>query len=145
MGVLNFQTGRKTYTVNDGCEITFDPTDAQFAGKVVKAFRNCIDIQKNGAPKQLVDIDELVSVTEKMTADIRAEIDEVFSEGVCDKVFGGSSPIAIADDLPVWANFLMAVIDEIDQNTPEGQTRARERVQHYMSKYEAKYGKYMRK
>ena len=76
---------------------------------------------------------------------IREEIDKAFGEPVCDKVCCGSSPVALSDGLPVWMNFLMAVIDEIDANMPEGEKRSRARVQQYMDKYNTKYAKYMKK
>lgn len=144
MGALNFQTGKRPYTVNDGAVIYFDPSDAQFAGRIIKAFQNCSKIQNNGT-SQPADIDELVAATEKMVLNIKTEIDGAFGDQVCDKVFGGSSPIAIADGLPVWTNFLMAVIDEIDRNTPDDQARTKARVQQYMTHYEMKYGKYVKK
>lgn len=145
MGELNFQTSRKTYTVNGGATISFDPTDAKFASAVIAAFRNCSEISQKATSEDFSDVDKAYAATIKMDADIRKEIDTAFGDAVCDKVFAGSSAIGIADGLPVWTNFLMAVIDEIDSNLPDGQARAKDRVQKYMHKYETKYGKYMRK
>ena len=145
MGALNYTAGKREYTLPNGEVIHFDPCDSEFANKVVIAFRNCNKIQGSFPKDPVKDLDEQLSLIRKMNADIRQEIDEAFGEHVCDKACCGSSPIAISDGLPVWMNFLMAVIDEIDANMPEGEKRSRARVQQYMDKYNTKYAKYMRK
>ena len=144
MGELSYGAGKKTYTLNGGETIRFDPGDSEFASRVVAAFQNCHKIQRECASNRFTEIDQMVSATKKMSDAIRQEIDTTFGEPVCDKACCGSSPISISDGLPVWMNFLMAVIDEIDANMPEGEKRSRIRVQQYMDKYNTKYAKYMR-
>ena len=145
MGELNFQTGRKTYTVNGGVEISFEPSDPKFASAVVSAFQKCSDIAKTTADLNFEGAANTIEALEKMESEVRKEIDAAFGYAVCDKVFSGLSVIAVADGLPVWTNFLMAVIDEVDQSMPEGEGRTKERVQKYMSRYENKYGKYKKR
>lgn len=144
MGSLTYSAGKRAYTLNEGAVIYFDPCDAEFANKVIVAVRNCQDIQSKFPREPMQDLDEQLALIQEMNANIRRQIDAAFGEPVCDKAFCGSSPCAIADGLPVWLNFLMAVIDEVDANMPEGEKRARVRVQQYMDKYNAKYGKYRR-
>lgn len=144
MGDLSYGAGKRAYTLNGGETIHFDPCDSEFANKVVVAIRNCHNIQNNFHKEPFADLDEQLACIQKMNADIRAEIDKAFGEPVCDKACYGSSPIAISDGLPVWMNFLMAVIDEVDANMPEGEKRTRVRIQQYMDKYNTKYGKYKR-
>lgn len=145
MGALNYSAGGKVYDLPNGETVSFDPCNAEFASAVVRAFSNCHKIHQEGTKELPQDVDELYKATKKMAGDIRREIDAVFGDGVCDKACCGSSPISISDGLPVWMNFLMAVIDEIDANIPEGEKRSRARVQQYMDKYSTKYGKYVRK
>lgn len=145
MGNLSYSAGGKAYTLNGGETICFDPCDAEFANRIVVAFRNCSEIQKRYPEESFADIDEQLVFIQKMNADICEEIDKAFDAEVCKKACCGSSPCAISDGLPVWMNFLMAVIDEIDANMPEGEKRSRARVQQYTEKYTAKYGKYVRK
>lgn len=145
MGALSYTAGKQEYTLPGGSVIYFDPCDSEFANKVVVAFRNCHKIQKSFPEKPFEDLDEQLAFIQKMNADIREEIDKAFDAEVCTKACCGSSPISISDGLPVWMNFLMAVIDEIDANMPEGEKRSRARVQQYMDKYNTKYAKYMRK
>ena len=145
MGALNYTAGKREYTLPNGALIHFDPCDAEFANKVILAVRNCQKIQSSFPKEPMGDLDEQLSFIQKMNADIRQEIDTAFGEPVAEKACCGSSPSAISDGLPVWMNFLMAVIDEIDANMPEGEKRSRARVQQYMDKYNTKYAKYMRK
>jgi hypothetical protein len=142
MGELNFQTGQKTYTVNGGAQITFEPADIKFANAVIAAFGHCFDISKAANITSDMSLDESYEATVKLESDIREEINRAFGYDVCAKVFPNMSVIAVADGLPVWTNFVMAVVDEIDIHAFEGQAKGRQRVQQYMEKYSAKYGKY---
>ena len=141
MGVLDFQSTRKTYTVNGGEEISFDPTDINFVNRLFDLMDRLEKRQKEDAPQ---DPREVFARAAKMDADMRAEIDQVFCEPVCDKVFGNTNVLSPAGGLPVCMNFLLAVIDEIDAASEE-ETKHSPRVDAYMQKYEKKYGKYMRK
>ena len=141
MKTLNVNTGIITYTVNDSCEISFNPTNPEFAGKIVRAFQRCTEIAQGAKENYGEDFEALMALTEKMDAETRKEIDAAFDEPVCDKVFGRTNVLSFAGGLPVWANFLMVVIDEIDRNLPEEEKKARPAVQKYVKKYETKYGK----
>ena len=66
---------------------------------------------------------------------MRTEIDNLFGEPICDKIFGNMSVCALADGLPVWANFMISVIDEIDKGITIEQKKTNPRVQKYMQKY----------
>lgn len=145
MGALNYTAGKREYTLPSGAIIHFDPCDSEFANKIIVAVRNCNNIQNSFPKEPFTDLDAQLSFIQKMNGDIREEIDKAFGEPVCEKACCGSSPISLSDGLPVWMNFLMAVIDEIDANMPEGEKRSRARVQQYMEKYNTKYGKYVRK
>lgn len=145
MGTLNYTAGKREYTLPNDTVIHFDPCDSEFANKVIVAFRNCNKVQNSFPEKTFMDLDEQLAFIQKMNEDIREEIDRAFGEGVCEKACCGSGPISISDGLPVWMNFLMAVIDEIDANMPEGEKRSRARVQQYMDKYNTKYARYMKK
>lgn len=145
MGTLSYNAGKREYTLPGGGVILFDPCDSEFANRVIVAFRNCQEVQKRFPKEGFSDLDEQLSCIQGINNDIRKEIDSVFGEGAADKACCGSSPISISDGLPVWMNFLMAVIDEIDANMPEGEKRSRARVQQYMDKYNTKYAKYMRR
>lgn len=141
MGVLNFQTGRKTYTVNGGAEISFDPTDIYFANRLFDLLNKMEAQQNREAP---ADPANVFAAAAERDVQMRAEIDAVFGEPVCDKVFGSVNVFSPADGLPLCMNFIMALIDEIDASA-DAETKASPRMAAYMQKYEKKYGKYMKK
>lgn len=141
MGTLNFQTSRKNYTVNDGAVISFDPTDINFVNRLFDLMDKLEKRQNEEAPQRPEDV---FAVAARVDAELRAEIDAVFDEPVCDKVFGKTNVLSPAGGLPVYMNFLLAVIDEIDAAS-EMETKHSPRVDAYIQKYEKKYGKYMRK
>lgn len=141
MGVLDFQSTRKTYTVNGGEEISFDPTDINFVNRLFDLMDRLEKRESEEAPQ---DPREVFARAAKMDAEMRAEIDQVFDEPICDKVFGKTNVLSPAGGLPVCMNFLLAVIDEIDAAS-EAETKHSPRVDAYIQKYEKKYGKYMKK
>ena len=141
MKELNFETGLVTYQVNGKCEITFNPTDVSFAERLFNAFDGLAKRQERAeAEKQEAEGAELFALAEQRDKDMRATIDGIFGEPVCEKVFGGLSVYAMAGGLPVWCNFLMAIIDEMDASVAEQQKQTNPRVEYYMAKY-AKYKK----
>lgn len=141
MGALNFQTTRKTYTVNDGAEISFDPTDINFVNRL---FDLVDKLEKRQKEEPARDTGDIFAAAARMDAEMRAEIDVVFGEPICEKVFGSTNVLSPAGGLPVCMNFLLAVIDEIDAAS-EQETKHSPRVDAYIQKYEKKYGKYMKK
>jgi hypothetical protein len=140
MGVLNFQTSRKTYTVNDGCEISFDPADIGFVNRLFDLMEK-MEKQNSAEPQE---VENVFAAFAKKDKDMRAEIDAVFGEPVCEKIFGTTNIFSPAGGLPLCMNFLLAVIDEVDAAS-ETETKPSARVNAYMQKYEKKYGKYVKK
>lgn len=142
MSELNFDTGLVTYKVNGQCEITFNPADVAFVKRLFNTFdglskqQDYIDVENEG-----IDGSELFDLAEQRDLKMRAAIDAVFGEPICDKIFGKVSVFALAGGLPLWCNFLMAVIDKIDAAIEDEQKLASPRVAKYMAKYE----KYKRK
>ena len=140
MGVLNFQTSRKTYTVNDGCEISFDPADISFVNRLFDLMEK-LEKQQGEKPENMEDVFQAFAEKDRM---MRAEIDAVFEDTVCEKVFGTTNIFSPAGGLPLCMNFLLAVIDEVEAAS-EKETKPSDRVNAYIRKYEKKYGKYVRK
>lgn len=141
MKELNFETGLVTYKVNGGHEISFNPADVSFVKRLFKTFDGLAkqqeDTQNEGKE---MDGEELFAYAEQRDKQMRQQIDDIFGEPVCDKVFGGQSVYALANGLPLWCNFLMAVIDEVDASVTAQQKLTSPRVERYMAKY-AKYSK----
>lgn len=140
MGVLNFQTSRKTYTVNDGCEISFDPADIGFVNRLFDLMER-MEKQQKDEPQ---NGENVFAEFARKDREMRAEIDAVFGEPVCEKIFGTTNVFSPAGGLPLCLNFLLAVIDEVDAAS-ETETKPSARVEAYLHKYEKKYGKYVKK
>lgn len=136
MRELNFQKSRKTYTVNGGAEISFDPADINFVHRMYGLLDKVKEAWQMPAPNP----DDLFAVSALRDKMIREEIDKAFGEPVCDKIFGDTIVFSPAGGLPVCMNFIMAVIDEIEAASQQ-ETKPSARMEAYLRKYEAKYGK----
>lgn len=139
MKELNFDTGLVTYLVNGKCEISFNPADVAFVDRLFKVFDNLAKRQDHAEiEKQEANGADLFALAEQRDRYMREQIDSVFCAPVSDMIFGQVSVYALAGGLPLWCNFLMAVIDEIDDAIQKEQRAASPRVDKYMAKY-AKY------
>lgn len=137
MKELQFDTGLVTYKVNGSCEITFNPGDIGFVKKLFDLFDRLSGRQEDSEKLSDEELSgkELFAITDKMDAEMRGDIDALFGEGVSNALFPNVSVFALAGGFPLWANFCMAVIDEIDVNLSEEEQKARARVDKYMKKY----------
>lgn len=129
---INFETGVKSYTVNGMANaIRFNPADGGFLKRLLGTFERMTELQKNVSPDEGDSLESL----EKFNADARAEIDALFSEGTCHLIFGDVSLGSLANGLPVWMNFLLAIMDECDEAISEAKTSASPALQKYLKKY----------
>ena len=140
MAELIFETGLKRYKVNGGEEISFNPADMAFVKRLYTAFDDLSAEQDSISNPEEMEGHKLFELVEQKDAAMRQKIDAAFGSPVCEKVFGSMSVYALAGGLPLWCNFLLAVIDEIDATVTEEQKAARPKVEKYMAKY-AKYQK----
>jgi len=124
MAGLQFDNGVKEFDVNGKATIRFNPLDTAFFQKVVALFEKCENLTKNSdnTPEGIQILDQK----------IKSEINAVF--GDISAIFDGVSSVAIAGGLPVWANFIIAVIDEIDE-TIKKPIEYSPKVQKYLDKY----------
>lgn len=163
MNTLNFSTGVVRYKVNGGAEIEFNPTDTAFSRRILDIFRSLaekqdkysaaltadedIDVSKalddpEAAKRITNQADAILTTVANMDKEMRASIDEAFGvPGTADAVFGRASLYAYADGLPLWANFLMAVIDEMPASAEAQAKLTDPRLRKYVGKYSAKYHK----
>jgi hypothetical protein len=136
LNTLNFETGRVTYSVNGACEISFNPTDSAFVEKLFNAFNTLDQKQEEykAEVESMKDKREVFEIARKRDAEMREIIDNVFGP-VSKDLFGDMNVYALADGLPVWCNFLLAVMDEIDTKFADERKRTNPRVEKYMHKY----------
>lgn len=134
---LNFATGIVEYNINDACTLSFNPTDANFAERLFDTFDKLDEKQEAyKAEIEKAQSREIFSITRRRDAEMREMLDSALGAPVCASVFGGMNVYAYADGLPVWANLLLAVIDEMDNSFAREQKLTNPRVNKYLAKYQ---------
>lgn len=133
---LNFETGIVTFSVNGACEVSFNPTDSAFVEKLFNAF-DTLDARQErykAEIEKVADKREIFVIARKQDAEMREIIDGVFGP-VSDALFGEMNVYAMANGLPVWCNFLLAVMDEVDGTFAREQKATNPRIAKYTAKY----------
>ena len=135
---LNFANGVQSYTVN-GVEdaLRLNPTDAEMLQKIYLAMKDLEGKQKERAKvgKRSEDIEETFSLLHALDQEMRGVLDGLFGDGLCEKIFGEMSLYASADGLPVWENFILAVIDLFDDSVKREAALSDKRIQKHVQKY----------
>lgn len=139
MNTLNFDTGVVTFLVNDKAEISFNPTDSNFVERLFRTFDD-LDKRQDAYKEKVSKIGnkrEIFEVARRLDQEMREMIDGIFQKPVCEDLFGGMNVYALADGLPVWCNFLLVVIDQIDTTFAREQKATNPRIAKYTAKYHA--------
>ena len=67
---------------------------------------------------------------------MRGILNDLFGKEICEPLFGSMNLFASSGGLPVWANLMLAITDEV-QSTLQGELAAREqRIAKYVEKYQ---------
>lgn len=141
---LTFATGLVTYTVNGGAQITFNPTDETF----IKRFYECFDALDSmqadfeRSSSSAEGFDGSLAVFSDFDVRIRELLDGLFGDGTCKALFGEMNSFALADGLPLWANFMLAIADEIAERFDDEHGRTQARMNEHNGKYDAMLAKY---
>lgn len=137
MHELNIATGLKEYNINGKCTVLFNPTDLNFINRVFDAF-NELD-KKNEEYRKAVENEtdgvKIFKIARTMDADMRQMIDSALGCDVCSPVFGDISVYASADGLPLWANLMLAIIDEMDDAFAAEKKASNPRIKKYTDKF----------
>lgn len=139
---LSFDSGVVTYTINDKCEVSFNPTDTTFVEKLFNAFDELDKKQDTykSTIESLANKKEIFEFAKERDEEMREIIDGLFNVPVCDILFDSMNVYSLAGGLPVWCNFLLALVDEIDETYVKEQKVSNSRI----AKYTAKYRKYQK-
>ena len=137
MNTLNFDTGIKTFSVNDKTEVSFNPTDSNFVERLFGTFDELDKKQESYKDEvsRIADKKEIFEVARRRDAEMREMIDGIFQQPVCGDLFGGMNVYALADGLPVWCNFLLVVMEQVDTSFAREQKAMNPRIQKYTAKY----------
>ncbi len=138
--VIKFDSGIKEYSLNDAVTVYFNPTDMTFIDSVFSAFEDLDNIQTRyqEETKDIEKTKDLFPKTRAMDEDMRGVINGIFGVDVCTPLVGKMSIYAIADGLPIWANLMLAIIDELDASFIAEKKKTNPRIQKYTQKYAKK-------
>ena len=137
MNTLNFNTGVVTFSVNDKAEVSFNPTDSNFVERLFYTFED-LDKRQEAHKEQvskLADKREIFELSRRLDAEMREMIDGIFRKAVCEDIFGDINVYALADGLPLWCNFLLVLMDQIDTTFAREQKATNPRIAKYTAKY----------
>lgn len=138
MRELNFNSGIESFSVN-GVEnaLRLNPTDIELLRKIYVSMKDLEAKQKerNSAQSDSDDIIDTLNKAKQLDTEMRGIIDGVFGDGLCGKIFGETSLYASADGLPVWQNFILAVIELFDESTKREAALSNEKIQKYVKRY----------
>lgn len=139
---LNISTGLKSYDFTDEsgavlCTVRFNPTDPGFAERLYSAFADLDkkDEQYHKRIEEENDPAQLFSIARAMDEEMRGTIDGILGDGVCQAIFGTISVYAWADGLPLWANLLLSVMDEMDEALAREKKASDPRLKKYTAKF----------
>lgn len=137
---INTGVANKLFLTTDGktCEFAFNPLDMGLSQRLFSAFERLDkmnenykeEVQKNADKREIFDIGQ------KMDREMREIINsEVFGFDICTPLFGNLNLYALANGLPVWANLLFAMVDEMDTAYAREQKLTNPRLSKYTKKY----------
>ena len=137
MNTLNFDTGVVTFNVNDKVEVSFNPTDSNLVERLYNTFDG-LDKRQDAYKEEvskIADKRKIFELTRRLDEEMRKMIDGIFQQPVCESLFGSMNVYALADGLPVWCNFLLVVMDQIDTTFAREQKAQNPRIAKYTAKY----------
>lgn len=140
MTELKFGLGLRKFNLNGQVEVFFNDTDADFVERLFNIFYGLDEKQSyyEKRVEKMADNKEIFAFMRELDGEIRGAIDDLFNEDVCKPLFGTMNVFALADGLPLWANLMLAVIDQVDTAFAREQKATNPRIQKYTAKWQRK-------
>lgn len=140
MTELNFNTGKRTFNINGVVEVSFNDTDSDFVESLYNVFSRLDDRQERYRNRidKMADKKEIFAIVREFDCEVREDINGLFEKDVCTPLFGKMNLFALADGLPLWANLMLAIMEQIDSGFAREQNATNPRVQKYTSKWQRK-------
>ena len=136
MKSLSFSDGLEEYRLNDRVTVRFNPTDVGFLEKLSHTFDQLDQLQDEVRKSRdsITDDREVFPIARELDTRMRGVINELFGDDVCTPLFGSVNLFASSGGLPLWANLLLAIMDEV-QSAMQGELNKREaRIAKYVEK-----------
>jgi len=137
MKELNFDLGLNEYDLGGKVTVRFNPTDVSFLEKLSDSFAYLDLIQEEVklSREEITDEKDIYNLAKNLDGKMREIIDALFGQDVCTPLFGEMNLFASAGGLPVWANLMLAIADEV-QDSMDSELKKREaRIRKYTEKY----------
>ena len=74
-------------------------------------------------------------IARELDGKMRGILNDLFGKEICEPLFGGMNLFASSSGLPVWANLMLAVTDEVQEAMQGELDKREERIARYVSKY----------
>ena len=135
---LTFTDGLEEYLLAGKVAVSFNPTDMNFLERLSRAFSELDALQEDvrQSREKITDDREVFPIARELDGKMRGILNGLFGKEVCEPLFGGMNLFASSGGLPVWANLMLAITDEV-QSALRGELAAREqRIAKYVEKYQ---------
>ena len=140
MEEIKFSTGKREFRLNDQVSVAFNPTDAAFVARIYDVFEK-LDAEQQTYRSEMdtcADKRKIFGIARQHDMKMREMIDGLFETPVCASLFGSMNVYALADGLPVWANLMLAVLDQVDTTLTKEKLRTNPRIQKYTERWTKK-------
>lgn len=137
----NINTGAKVeeYNIDGKIVLRFNPADATFVKNFNAAFKALAEAQSELAEAaKNADDEAFFDASAATNTKLCGVLNDLFGEDICTPIWGTADLTALSDGLPLWFNFMMALIDEIDADMKSVKDVRSARLDAYLAKYQKK-------
>ena len=135
---LSFDLGINEYDLGGEVTVRFNPTDVRFLEKLSDSFEYLDLLQEEVklSKEEITDEKDVFNLAKNLDVKMRDIINALFGgEDICSPLFGEMNLFASAGGLPVWANLMLAIADEVSDSM-QGELKKREaKIRKYTEKY----------
>ena len=135
MKELNFDLGLNEYDLGGKVTVQFNPTDVSFLEKLSESFATLDRIQEEVKREEISDEKDVHNLAKNLDTKMREIIDALFGMDVCTPLFGEMNLFASAGGLPVWANLMLAIADEVQASMQGELEKRNDKIRKYTEKY----------
>lgn len=138
MKTLNIDSGKQQYDLAGKVTVEFCPTDMDFVERIFSAFKNAEELyNKTEKEKREANVEKVFDICKCANQKMREIVNGVFGGvDVCTAIFETENiATARSNGFPLWANLLMAIMDECYDNLPMEEAATRARIDKYTKKY----------
>ena len=149
---LNIETGVKTYvlkpsddeTGEEEVSVRFNPTDTNFAQKIYNTFEELSSTEDEYQKKieESTGTSDIFTVSAELDQVMREKVNALFGKDVCTAIAGETNMYAMAGGMPIWANLVLAIFDEMEDTFSAEQKLHNQKMKKYTEKYSNKGSKY---